>query len=317
MEREYDIVVWGASGFTGKLVVDYMASQPAASNIKWAVAGRNIDKVMQVLGGRTSVVQADSNDDASIHAGAESSRRIDHGYARYGSSLVAACAEHGTHYCDLTGEVHWMRDMITAHQETAKASGARIVHTCGFDSIPSDLGVYFLQKHMLATAGVPAKQIKYRPMAFSGGFSGGTIDSMMAMMESAKEDKDIFKRLADPYVLNDTLRGLDGPDRMSAYFDEDFDAWVLLVMAGVNTRVVRPLLQNCLTACTVASFNTTRPLQRAREPKVSLATGVGIGSGVFAGMASLGQNPKATAAIFAQAGRRSYRRSYQQRLLRY
>ena len=140
MEREYDIVVWGASGFTGKLVVDYMASQPAASNIKWAVAGRNIDKVMQVLGGRDiPVVQADSNDDASIHALAQKARVIlttVGPYARYGSSLVAACAEHGTHYCDLTGEVHWMRDMITAHQETAKASGARIVHSCGFDSFP-------------------------------------------------------------------------------------------------------------------------------------------------------------------------------------
>ena len=127
MEREYDIVVWGASGFTGKLVVDYMASQPAASNIKWAVAGRNIDKVMQVLGGRDiPVVQADSNDDASIHALAQKARVIlttVGPYARYGSSLVAACAEHGTHYCDLTGEVHWMRDMITAHQETAQGLG--------------------------------------------------------------------------------------------------------------------------------------------------------------------------------------------------
>ena len=148
MEREYDIIVWGASGFTGRLVVDYMASQAAASNLKWAVAGRNVTKVKQVLGDRDiPVVQADSHDDASIHALAQKARVIlttVGPYARYGSSLVAACAEHGTHYCDLTGEVHWMRDMITAHQETAKASGARIVHTCGFDSIPSDLGVYFL-----------------------------------------------------------------------------------------------------------------------------------------------------------------------------
>ena len=293
MEREYDIIVWGASGFTGRLVVDYMASQPAASNLKWAVAGRNVDKVRAVLGDRDiPVVQADSHDDASIHALAQKARVIlttVGPYARYGSSLVAACAEHGTHYCDLTGEVHWMRDMITAHQETAKTSGARIVHTCGFDSIPSDLGVYFLQKHMLATHGVPATQIKYRPMAFSGGFSGGTIDSMMAMMESAKEDKDIFKRLADPYVLNDTLRGLDGPDRMSAYFDEDFDAWVgPFVMASVNTRVVRRSAE-LLNGMYGSEFQYNEATPTGKGAKGFLgATGVGIGSGAFAGMASFG-----------------------------
>ena len=230
MEREYDIIVWGASGFTGKLVVDYMAQQQGASNLKWAVAGRNVEKVRQVLGDRDiPIIQADSNDSESINALVQQGRVIlttVGPYARYGSSLVEACAAHGTHYCDLTGEVHWMRDMITAHQDAAVASGARIVHTCGFDSIPSDLGAYFLQKQMLDKHGAPARQIKYRPRAFSGGFSGGTIDSMMAMMEQAKEDKTIMKSLADPYVLNNTMRGLDGPDRMSAYFDEDFDSWI-------------------------------------------------------------------------------------------
>ena len=114
--------------------------------------------------------------------------------------------------------------MITAYQEEAIATGARVVHTCGFDSIPSDLGVYFLQKHAQPMA--PAQLIKYRPRAFSGGFSGGTIDSMIAMMEKAREDKSIRSKLADPYVLNDAERGLDGPDRLSAYYDEDFDSWV-------------------------------------------------------------------------------------------
>jgi short subunit dehydrogenase-like uncharacterized protein len=244
MEREYDIIVWGASGFTGRLVVDYMAEHQTNSNLKWAVAGRNPQKLQQILAGRDiPVLTADSGDEESITALVQQARVIlttVGPYARYGSSLVAACAKHGTHYCDLTGEVHWMREMITAHQEEAESTGARIVHTCGFDSIPSDLGVYFLQKHMLKTHGVPARQIKYRPRAFSGGFSGGTIDSMIAMMEKAREDKTIFKQLADPYVLNDTQRGLDGPDRMSAYYDEDFDSWVgPFVMAGVNTRVVR------------------------------------------------------------------------------
>ena len=181
-----------------------------------------------------------------------------------------------------------MREMITAHQEEAKSTGARIVHTCGFDSIPSDLGVYFLQKHMLKTHGVPARQIKYRPRAFSGGFSGGTIDSMIAMMEKAREDKTIFKQLADPYVLNDTQRGLDGPDRMSAYYDEDFDSWVgPFVMAGVNTRVVRRSAE-LLDGLYGSDFQYNEGTLSGKGAGGFLgATGVGVGSGVFVGAASM------------------------------
>ena len=140
---------------------------------------------------------------------------------------------------------------------------------------------------------------------------------MMAMMESAKEDKDIFKRLADPYVLNDTLRGLDGPDRMSAYFDEDFDAWVgPFVMAGVNTRVVRRSAE-LLNGMYGSEFQYNEATPTGKGAKGFLgATGVGIGSGAFAGMASFA-HPKFAAAIFAQARRRPYGRSHQQRLLRY
>ena len=291
MEREYDIIVWGASGFTGRLVVDYMAEHQANSNLKWAVAGRNPQKLQQILAGRDiPVLTADSGDEASIIALVQQARVILTAvgpYARYGSSLVAACAKHGTHYCDLTGEVHWMREMITAHQEEAKSTGARIVHTCGFDSIPSDLGVYFLQRHMLKTHGVPARQIKYRPRAFSGGFSGGTIDSMIAMMEKAQEDKTISKQLADPYVLNDTQRGLDGPDRMSAYYDEDFDSWVgPFVMAGVNTRVVRRSAE-LLNGLYGRDFQYNEGTLSGKGAGGFLgATGIGVGSGVFVGAAS-------------------------------
>jgi short subunit dehydrogenase-like uncharacterized protein len=292
MERQYDIIVWGASGFTGKLVVDYLATQYGASNLKWAVAGRNEAKLKQVLGGRDlPIVQADSNDRDSIHRLVQQARVIlttVGPYARYGSSLVEACAEHGTHYCDLTGEVHWMREMITAHQDAAAASGARIVHTCGFDSIPSDLGVYFLQKHMLEKHGVPARQIKYRPRGFSGGFSGGTIDSMMAMMEKAKTDKTIFKTLADPYVLNNRTRGMDGPDRNSAYFDEDFDSWIgPFIMASVNTRVVRRSAE-LLDGLYGPDFQYNEGTLTGKGAGGFLgATGVGVGSGIFAGLAAM------------------------------
>lgn len=292
MEREYDIIVWGASGFTGRLVVDYMAEHQTNSNLKWAVAGRNPQKLQQILAGRDiPVLTADSGDEESITALVQQARVIlttVGPYARYGSSLVAACAKHGTHYCDLTGEVHWMREMITAHQEEAKSTGARIVHTCGFDSIPSDLGVYFLQKHMLKSHGVPARQIKYRPRAFSGGFSGGTIDSMMAMMEAAQKDPTLLKQLANPYLLNDTLRGADGPDRFSPYFDEDFNAWVgPFMMAAINTRVVRRT-NELLNSAYGEDFRYDEGSLTGAGAKGFLgATGIGVGSGLFAGLASL------------------------------
>ena len=292
MERPYDIIIWGASGFTGQLVVDYMSKNYANSNVRWAVAGRNTEKLTSILAGRdVPVLQADSHDTNSLDNLVQQGRVIlttVGPYARYGSELVAACARHGTHYCDLTGEVHWMREMITKHQDEAAASGARIVHTCGFDSIPSDLGVYFLQQQMQAKHGVPAKHIKYRPRAFSGGFSGGTIDSMMAMMESAQKDSSIMKTMANPYCLNDKMTGLDGPDRMSAYFDEDFDAWVgPFVMASVNTRVVRRS-NELLNGAYGVDFRYDEGTVISKGAKGFLgANAVGAGTMAFAGLAAL------------------------------
>ncbi len=244
MQREYDIIVWGATGFTGKLVAEYMHKAYGGGNLTWAVGGRNQAKLDALdLGPEVDVLVADSHDQAALEELAQKTRVVlttVGPYARYGSELVAACAAHGTHYCDLTGEVHWMRHMIEAHQSAAVASGARIVHTCGFDSIPSDIGVYFMQKQMREQHGVAAQEIKYRTRAFKGGFSGGTIDSMMAMMEAAQMDSTIMDIVADPYALNFKHRGLDGLDRKDQFYDEDFQAWVApFVMAAINTRVVR------------------------------------------------------------------------------
>ena len=291
MDRPYDIIVWGASGFTGRLVVDYMSKHQTTSNLRWAVAGRNTNKLEEVLSGReVQILQAESHDTESLEALARQGRVIlttVGPYARYGSELVAACVRHGTHYCDLTGEVHWMREMISKHQQEAKDSGARIVHTCGFDSIPSDIGVFYLQKQMQARHGVAAKHIKYRTISFSGGASGGTIDSMMAMMEKAKEDPSISKIIADPYALNDGKKGLDEPDRMSAYFDEDFDSWVgPFIMAAINTRVVRRT-NELLGGIYGTDFRYDEGTLSGKGAGGFFgATGVGIGTGALAGLAS-------------------------------
>ena len=243
MQRDYDIIVWGATGFTGKLVTRYMETNYSQGNLKWAVAGRNKSKLNSLGLSEENILIANSDDQDSIDQLVQKGRVILTAvgpYARYGSGLVQACAKYGTHYCDLTGEVYWMRKMIEEYETVAKNSGAKIVHTCGFDSIPSDLGTYFLQKSMMERFGVPANHVKYRSVAFKGGFSGGTADSMIAMMENAENDPQVLEIGKDPYALNFVGRGPDSNDVDTAFFDEDFDAWIApFIMAQINTRVVR------------------------------------------------------------------------------
>ena len=243
MQRDYDIIVWGATGFTGKLVTRYMETNYSQGNLKWAVAGRNKSKLNSLGLSEENILIANSDDQDSIDQLVQKGRVILTAvgpYVRYGSGLVQACAKYGTHYCDLTGEVYWMRKMIEEYETVAKNSGAKIVHTCGFDSIPSDLGTYFLQKSMMERFGVPANHVKYRSVAFKGGFSGGTADSMIAMMENAENDPQVLEIGKDPYALNFVGRGPDSNDVDTAFFDEDFDAWIApFIMAQINTRVVR------------------------------------------------------------------------------
>lgn len=250
-QREIDVLIWGATGFTGKIVSDYMASQYGGSNLTFGLGGRNRSKLEGVaaslgeVGKDLAIHVADSQDPAALREMVGKARVVlttVGPYAKYGSELVAACAELGTHYCDLTGEVQWMREMIDTHQATAEASGARIVHTCGFDSIPSDLGTYFLQRAMRERYGVASPWVKYRTRGFSGGFSGGTIDSLMYMMEQIDADPNLRQVVEDPYALNPPgeREGLDSRDRMAPDYDADFNAWIgPFVMAQINTRVVR------------------------------------------------------------------------------
>jgi short subunit dehydrogenase-like uncharacterized protein len=162
-------------------------------------------------------------------------------YALHGEPLVRACADTGTDYCDLTGEVQWIRRMIRAHQQTARKSGARLVNCCGFDSIPSDLGVYFLQREARARFGVTCSEVKMRVKGARGGFSGGTVASLMNVIKEASADPALRRELADPYSLcpDDDAPRVRQPDLRMPQFDADFDAWVApFVMSAINTRIV-------------------------------------------------------------------------------
>jgi len=252
-DRDFDVIVWGATGFTGRLVAEYIAlTYGVGRELRWAIAGRSADKLASIAS-MVSESQAedlpqllaDINDPDSIDQLVQKTRVICTTvgpYALYGSAMVEACVRHGTHCCDLTGETPWMRKMIDQYQTAAEASGAKIVHTCGFDSIPSDIGVYFLQQCMRERYSAQAAEIKYRVVSSAGGVSGGTVASMMNMMDEAKTDKSIFETLQDPYALNplNQPRGPDGNDQMGTVYDYDFRQWTgPFMMAGINTRVVR------------------------------------------------------------------------------
>ena len=163
-------------------------------------------------------------------------------YSQYGSALVAACAAHGTDYCDLTGEVPWIRRMIDAHHDAAGASGARIVHSCGFDCVPSDLGVWFLQREAIKRFGKPLQHVKFRLKAARGAASGGTVASLMQVVREATASAEVRRVLRDPYGLNPPGQRT-GPDRGDLNFiryDADIGAWIgPFVMAAINTRIVR------------------------------------------------------------------------------
>ncbi len=252
--REFDVIVWGATGFTGKLVVEYLAQTYGVDGpLRWAIAGRNRDKLEAVRVAclaanareQLSILLADSADEESLASLVQQTRVLCTTvgpYARYGTPLVTACAQAGTHYCDLTGEIQWMARVIPACQKTAAGSGARIVHTCGFDSVPFDMGVWYLQQVMHERHGVYAQQVKGRVGHNLTAVSGGTIASMLDMMEEAERDPSMRRTIADPYVLypRGIPAGRDGADQSGPRYDADFRQWTSpFVMAAINTRVVR------------------------------------------------------------------------------
>ena len=244
--RDYDLVLLGATGFTGALVAAYLAKR--RPDMKWALVGRNREKLERVaagLGAPVSVVVADALDPTAMADVARRTRVVCTTvgpYAKYGAEVVAACAAAGTHYCDLTGEVAFMRRMIDAHHATAQRTGARIVHTCGFDSIPSDLGTWAVQRAFAERFGGPASRVTALFGETSGGFSGGTVASALEMAREAGADRALRKLLANPYALDPdpSARRPPAPDVRSISWNKALGVFELpFVMADVNTRVVR------------------------------------------------------------------------------
>ncbi len=244
----FDIVVYGATGFTGQLVAEYLAAHYAGKDApKWAMAGRSLDKLAAVrdaIGAPadTALIRADASDPASLKAMIDQTRSVLSTvgpYQLYGSELVAACAATGTDYLDLCGEPVWMRQMIDAHEATAKASGARIVFSCGFDSVPFELGAFFVQEEARRVFGAPGPRVKGRVRDMRGTLSGGTAASAKATFDAVAKDLSLVAILNDPFALTPGFTGAKQPRGNKPAYEEDLKSWSApFMMALINTRNV-------------------------------------------------------------------------------
>ena len=246
--REFEVIVYGATGYTGRLVAAHLLKTYGASgDLTWAMAGRSAEKLGEVrdlIGAPASLPLVVANADAPASLAAMAGRTkviitTVGPYQLYVEPLVAACAAAGTDYVDLTGESHWIAAMMARHEVAAKASGARIVFSCGFDSIPFDLGVLFAQQAAKAKLGAPAPRVRGRVRGIDGGLSGGTMASGMATMAAAQKDPSIGGVLANPFALTPGFAGPAQPDGENAYEDKVTGSWVApFMMAGINTKAV-------------------------------------------------------------------------------
>ncbi len=247
-DKKYDLVVYGASGFTGRLVAEYLQSRYGnGETLTWAMAGRSAEKLASVrdemgLPSDTPLVVADTGNSESVKAMVQSTRLVlttVGPYQLYGSELVAMCADLGCDYVDLCGEPLWMRQMIEAHEARAKQSGARIVFSCGFDSIPSDLGIYRLQSLVIEQFGQPCNLVNGRVRQINGRFSGGTAASLQASLAAIKSDPELYQLAINPYALVPNFTGVEQPNGDAVHYSEELGSWAApFIMAGINTRNV-------------------------------------------------------------------------------
>lgn len=255
--KEFDMIVYGATSFVGQILCRYLVDQHKEPNFTWVMAARSESKLQELkqsLGAEADAIPtivADSFDEDAMRGLCERAEVIISTvgpYALYGELLVKACAESGTDYCDLTGEAQWIKRMIAAYEDKAKASGARIVHCCGFDSIPSDLGVKFLQEQAQQQFGANCTQVKMGVKAMQGGASGGTIASGINLYKEAAKDPELREELKDLYSLCPAEHGNEARQHVvsrAEYIDE-FKSWSgPFIMAGINVRIV--LRSNAIT----------------------------------------------------------------------
>lgn len=245
---KFDLIVYGATGFTGKLVAEYLTTQYRGdASLRWAMAGRSLDKLAAVrdeIGAPadTPLIAADASDPASLAAMVAQTKLVlttVGPYQFYGNELVAACVDTGTDYVDLCGEPVWMRQMIDKHQAAAEKSGARIMFSCGFDSVPFELGVYFVQQQAKKVLGATAARVKGRVRGMSGTLSGGTAASAKATFDAVAKDLSLVSILKDAFALTLGFKGPKQPAGNKPLYEEDLQSWTApFMMALINTRNV-------------------------------------------------------------------------------
>ena len=246
-DRPFDIIVYGATGYTGRLVAEYLAHNYSGKSPKWAMAGRSAAKLAEVrdlIGAPadTPLIVADADDPASLAAMANQARVIITTvgpYQLYGEPLLKACVDAGTDYADLCGEPVWMRQMIDKYDAAAQASGARIAFSSGFDSIPFDLGVFMLQQEAKARFGAPAPRIKGRVRAMKGTFSGGTAASLKESLKTLAKNPSLLPYMTSPFGLTPGFDGPSQPSGLIPEYDRSLDSWAApFIMAAINTKNV-------------------------------------------------------------------------------
>ena len=299
-EREFDLVLYGATGFVGKLTAEYLA-KAAPPQARVALAGRTAEKLARVraeLGAPAQdwgIVVADASNEADLADLAARTRVVVTTvgpYAKYGLPLVAACARAGTHYADLTGEVLFVRETIDRYQEQAQASGARIVHSCGYDSVPSDLSVYATYRQAVADDTGELEDATL-VATVKGGVSGGTIASIRGQVEASLADRSLLKQMGDPYALSpdrsvesDLGRQSDQTLRPAKTIDPSLDGWVAtFVMAAYNTRIVRR--SNALMGWAYGKDFRYQEVMGAGKSPASPVIATAISGGLVAGLGAV------------------------------